>query len=72
MASDITPQELEYQKLHYYDDKAPAVIAGSIILIVFATVNVVLRLLARRMSAASWKADDYSIIVALVMGPVRI
>lgn len=66
MASRTALEEFEYQQLHYHDDKAPAIIAGSILLITFATIIVVLRLVARRINAASWQADDYSIVVALV------
>ena len=66
MSSRTPLEEIQYQKLHYHDDKAPAIYAGSTILIASATVFVITRLVARRMSTASWQADDYSIVVALV------
>ena len=69
MNSRTPLEEIEYQKLHYHDDKAPAIYAGSTLLIASATIVVVLRLVARRMSSASWQADDFSIVIALVGPP---
>lgn len=57
---------IQYQLQHYNDDKGPAVIAGSVILISIATTVVVLRLVARRIAGTTWRADDYSIIASLV------
>lgn len=64
-------EEIEYQQLHYHDDKAPGLIAGSILLITLATIMVVLRLVARRKTAQLLQADDYSIVVALVTNRLK-
>ena len=62
----ITPESLAHQKLHYYENRTPAVIGGSTLLISLASTAVFLRLLSRRIASAPWRADDYSIIVALI------
>ena len=46
-------------------DRAPALVAGSIVLIAAASIAVTLRLLSRRLKRLSWAADDYFIVVAL-------
>ena len=66
MAAGITPQETGYETLHFRDDKGPAIVAGSILLIVFATIAVVCRLAARRIKRTAWGADDYTIVLSLV------
>ncbi|KAI9669825.1 MAG: hypothetical protein M1817_004566 [Caeruleum heppii] len=65
MSSALSPEVLAYQRLHWHDDKTPAVIAGSVLLIFFASLAVCLRLLSRKLIGAPWKADDYTIMVAL-------
>lgn len=68
MAGEIAPQEQEivYETIHFRDNKGPAIVGGSILLIVFATIAVVLRLVARRIKRTAWGADDYTIVVSLV------
>ena len=63
MTMDIS---LARKVAQYQEDKAPAVIAGSIILIVLDTFAVILRLMSRRVRKLQLGGDDYSIIVALV------
>ncbi|KAI4127061.1 MAG: hypothetical protein LQ347_004750 [Umbilicaria vellea] len=67
MAGEIAPQEQEivYETIHFRDNKGPAIVGGSILLIVFATIAVVLRLVARRIKRTAWGADDYTIVVSL-------
>ncbi|KAI9818703.1 MAG: hypothetical protein M1832_004179 [Thelocarpon impressellum] len=66
MFPKISAEELRYQQLHFHDNRTPAVIAGCIILISTATLTVGLRLASRRMGGMQWKADDYTIVAALV------
>ena len=71
MASYIAPAELAYELAHYEDDRAPAIIGGSVALIAVASIAVVLRLLARKMKTRNskklqWAMDDYMIVAALV------
>ena len=63
----FTPQEIAYESSHYGMDKAPAMMAGSIVLIVLATVAVILRLVSRRVKKIAFAADDYMVVVALVI-----
>ena len=66
MASTFSPEEVAYERAHWNEDKGPAMIAGGIVLIGFATVAVILRLMARKMKRLPWMADDYFIVAALV------
>lgn len=72
MAGEITPQEIVYETIHFRDDKGPAIVGGSILLIVFATIAVVLRLVARRIKRTAWGADDYTIVLSLVGCDVKL
>lgn len=66
MAGGLTPQEIVYETVHFHDNKGPAIVGGSILLIVFATIAVVLRLVSRRIKRTAWGADDYTIVLSLV------
>ena len=66
MAAEVTPQESVYEAVHFRDDKGPAIVGGSVVLIVVATVAVVLRLVSRRMKRTAWGSDDYTIVLSLV------
>jgi len=66
MASAISPEEVAREMAHWNDDKAPTVVAGSIILIVTATLAVTLRLISRKFRRLAVGADDYMIILALM------
>lgn len=59
-------EEIANEKLHWSDDQGPAVVAGSIILIVAATLAVIFRLISRRHKKLKLAADDYLIILALL------
>ncbi|KAA6412448.1 MAG: hypothetical protein FRX48_03439 [Lasallia pustulata] len=65
MAPGITPQELVYEGVHFRDDKGPAIVGGSVVLIVVATVAVVLRLVSRRTKRTAWGSDDYTVVLSL-------
>lgn len=62
----ISPESLQHQKLNYYENKTPSVIAGCVVLIAVASSAVFMRLVSRRITGASWRSDDYTIIAALV------
>lgn len=61
-----TPADIQYQKDHINDTNAPAVLTACIICFTLAVIAVSLRVLSRRMAAASLGKDDYMIFVALV------
>lgn len=48
-------------------DRGPALTASSIVFIAAATIAVALRLVARRLKKLSWAADDYLVVVALLL-----
>ena len=59
-------QDIEYQLLHFREDRRREIISINIPLIVVASISVVLRLLGRRIHRAPWKADDYVMMLAMV------
>jgi len=61
-----TPADIQYQKDHINDTNAPAVLTACIICFTLAVIAVFLRVLSRRMAAASLGKDDYMIFTALV------
>lgn len=66
-----TKEEIDYQLAHIDEDRSEALIVSHTICLVLAGVAIVLRLIARRMSKAAIKADDYMIIAAFVSYPFR-
>ena len=50
----------------YYQSRTPGVYGGTITLITVAAIAVVLRLTARKISAATFWWDDWTLVVALV------
>ena len=66
MTMGISSPQIARKVAQYQEDNAPAVIAGSIILIVVATSAVILRLMSRWVRKLQLGGDDYLIIVALV------
>ena len=58
--------EIQYQLEHWADDRGPAIIAGSIALIVITFFAVVLRLVAQKLIKPKFDIDDYLILGALV------
>ena len=63
----LPPQEIGYQLSHITENRSPEVTGVSIAFFGAAAVAVALRLLARRLTSAGCKKDDYLIIIALVM-----
>ena len=59
-------EEIEYQLEHYKDSYVTTAHVSMSICLALATVAVLLRVLARRMSKASIGKDDHMIFVALV------
>jgi len=66
MASATNPEEVAREMALWNEDKSPTVVAGSIILIVTATLAVTLRLISRRFRRLALGADDYMIVLALM------
>ena len=66
MPSPLPPAEIKYELAHIRDDRASNIVVSSVICISLATIAVMLRLLARRLSKAKILADDYMMIFALV------
>lgn len=50
----------------YYQSRAPGLYGGTITLIIVAAVAVALRLTARKVSAANFWWDDWTLVIALV------
>ncbi|KAI9681158.1 MAG: hypothetical protein M1817_002440 [Caeruleum heppii] len=65
--AQIPPEELQYQLANINDDRSPILIAVNFTGFALATIAVGLRLLARRVSGLPLKADDYTILVSLVL-----
>ena len=62
--------EVEYMYAHANDDRGPDVIAGTTATFTLATIAVILRLIARRISKSVLRADDWTILAAWVrIGP---
>ena len=66
MPSPLSPAEINYELAHSNDNRASNIVVSSVICISLATIAVMLRLLARRLSKAKILADDYMMIFALV------
>ena len=64
--SQISPQQLQYQKAHIRDDLRSLLLVACAVCWPVACVTVLLRLLARRLTRLPLQADDYMIVVALV------
>ena len=63
------PEQIEYQIEHYKGTYAPEIHVSLSICLGLATVAVILRVVARRMSNASLRQDDHMIFFALVYTP---
>ena len=61
------PEEIKYQLAHIHDNRSQGFITSVAIVTTLATVAVILRLLARRWTKVGWAADDYTIMVAVIM-----
>ena len=61
-----SPAEIQYEIEHIHDDRSTEMIAAFSVMMILACSAVVLRILARWAIHLPLKADDYSIIAALV------
>lgn len=61
-----TQAEVEYMYAHIDDDRGPDMIAGTVSAFTFATIAIILRLIARWISGSVLQADDWTILVAWV------
>lgn len=61
-----SPAEIEDMYLHIKDNRGPEVVAATAITFALATIAVILRLIARRISKAILLADDWTILAAWV------
>ena len=61
-----TQGEIDGQLAYIDEDRSKALIVSHTVCLALAGIAIVLRLIARRMSKAAIKADDYLIIVAFV------
>ena len=64
----LSPQEIEYQKLHVHDDRSQDIVSSHAICITLAFLAVVLRFLSRKLGKIPIGADDWTIILAFVFG----
>ena len=63
---DLTVEDVNRQIAHASDNRRVVVICSMSAMTLVATIAVILRLVARRVNQASWRKDDYAILVALV------
>ena len=63
----FTDNQLEYQQHHYGESRTSSYVAGSIVLIVIATLSVFLRLLARKSHKVAIAIDDYLLVTSLAL-----
>ena len=66
----FSPAEVEYQLAHSHDSKERQLTGASSALAAVATVFVLARVIARLHAKVALKADDYTIVVALVWNAV--
>lgn len=62
----IDPASLAFQEAHLHDDRSLGLKVTFTLALIVATVAVALRIVSRRISNAPLKADDYTIMIALV------
>ncbi|MCJ1264853.1 hypothetical protein MMC22_004728 [Lobaria immixta] len=62
-----TQGEIDDQLAYIDEDRSKALIVSHTVCLALAGIAIVLRLIARRMSKAAIKADDYLIIVAFFL-----
>lgn len=66
MAATLPPGEYRYPLAHIQQSISTSMIAVNVVLPAVATVFVVLRMLACKMTRASWQANDFVLMAALV------
>lgn len=62
----LSPEELQYQLEHRYQNRVADIIIANTIMLVAAYVAVVLRFASRRLMHATLGADDWMMVVGLV------
>jgi hypothetical protein len=67
MSAQIPPAELKYYQEHASDNQQPNLIATIVLCLVLPCIAVFLRFLVRWRTKAGFKADDWLILLALVM-----
>ena len=65
MAS-LSPDEISYQQSHRHENRSTELIAACVVCLTAAYLAVPLRFLSRRLSKTALRADDYTIVIALV------
>ena len=65
----LTPNQIEYQMSHVGDNRAPDIIASSVIMLVAAYATIALRFTSRRLTGAGLKSDDWMILIGAVRIP---
>jgi hypothetical protein len=64
--SAITPEEIAYQQAHIGDNRGPTIVGLAVFFIVFPTIVVALRFVARSVRKLPLGLDDYFTLPALV------
>ena len=67
-----TPEDIKYQLQHINDSRQHEVVAAITTVLTLATVAVIFRVVARRLTKASLQKDDYMIFAALVLTLIAI
>ena len=62
----IAPSSLAFQEAHLHDDRSLGLKVTFVIALVVANIAVALRIVSRRVSKSPLKADDFTIMIALV------
>ena len=64
--------EIQHQLTHIHEDRSIDIVISNAICLPLAVIAVVLRLLSRRIVKASVKADDWTVISAVLLGAGKI
>lgn len=66
MVTSLSPQERESQAAHIRDDRRGELVGVYVTLLVLASLSVIVRFWGRRLQGAQWRADDYTMMLAVV------
>lgn len=61
-----TPKDIAYQRQHIHDSGQHAAVTSNVAGITLASIAIILRIIARRMTRTSLQKDDWMIFAALV------
>ena len=61
-----SPDNIAYQRSHSHENRSKELIAACVVCLTAAYLAVPLRFLSRRLGKTALKADDYTIVIALV------